>query len=79
MFIFAVGDVALLLCEKRHASPSEAVAGDGCHSEGPGRGLMSAFNRLGGGLKAYLHMEVLSDTHSLTQPVLYACAPVLQG
>lgn len=64
-------DVALLLRDEGHGSPSEAVAGDGCHSEGPGQGLMSAFYILGAEPQAHLHVVFhglpLSHTNSLTR------------
>lgn len=64
-------DVALLLRDEGHGSPFEAVAGDGCHSEGPGQGLMSAFYILGGEPQACSHVVFhglsLSHTNSLTR------------
>lgn len=63
-------DVALLLCDEGHGSPFEAVTGDGCHSEGPGRGLMSAFYILGREPQVFLHVVFhglpLTHTNSLT-------------
>lgn len=64
-------DMALLLCDKGHVSPFKAIAGDGCHSKGPGPGLMSDFYILGREPQAYcVHMVFhglpLSHSHSLT-------------
>lgn len=47
-------DVALLLCDEGHGSPSEAVAGDGCHSEGPGTRLNVNFLYSGRGATGVL-------------------------
>lgn len=58
-------DVALLLRDVGAGSPFEAVAGDWCHSEGPGQGLMSAFYILGGEPQAYLH--VIFNGHPLSR------------
>lgn len=68
-------DVALLLCDEGHGSSFEAVTGDGCHSQGPGHGLMSAFYILCREPQAHSHVIFhelpLSHTNSLSQS--HAC------
>lgn len=63
-------DVALLLCDEGHGSPSEAVAGDGCHSEGPG--LMSTFYTQGGEPQADCHVVLHALPLSHRNPLAHS-------
>lgn len=70
-------DVALLLCDEGHGSPSEAVAGDGCHSEGPGTRLNVNFLYSGRGATGVLPRGVTctsSLTQKFTRTQSHACA-----
>lgn len=70
-------DVALLLCDEGHGSPSEAFAGDGCHSEGPGTRLNVNFLYSGRGATGVLPRGVTctsSLTQKFTRTQSHACA-----